>query len=122
MGEGDILLLHTDGLTEHHYRKGPGDAAEYFLRFMPTVTDAAVGQYVPLDVNLPSETAAVTVQDIPGTCRVGGPVLGSWMVTIDTPFVGTAYKSAAKSNPELHAGQYHMPFQLLLKAKTCLPS
>lgn len=78
-----------------------------------------MGQHVPLDVNLPSETAAVTVQDIPGTCRVGGPVLDSWMVTIDTPFVGTAHK--AKSNAELHAGQYHMPFQLLLKAKTCLP-
>ena len=94
------------------------------MRFLAAVADTSLIVDLPWDVNLPNDTATVTVQDTPGTCRSNptSGTLDSWLVTIDGPFVATLYKAASGRNPDLHSGQYHMPFQLLIKAKTCLKS
>lgn len=98
---------------------GPGDKALYDLRFQPAVVDALQNAPPFADTNLPSETSTVTVQDIPGTCRTTqGGTLDSWIVTVDPLFVGTVHK---QDRSHTHSGQYNMPIQLLLKAKTCLP-
>jgi len=103
------------------FLRGPGDKSDSNLRFMAPLADPPPDPYVPLDVNLPSDTATVTVQDIPGSCHTGGSGLDSWIVTIDPAFVGTLHKAGTGKNPDLHSGQYTMSFQLLIKAKTCLP-
>lgn len=102
---------------------GPGDKASYELRFQPTTVDALDNAPPFPDMNLPSETAVVTVQDTPGTCRtIPGGTLDSWIVTVDTPFVGTLYKLPTRGGSETHSGQYLMPFKLLVEAKSCVPS
>jgi hypothetical protein len=91
----------------------------YDLRFQPPIVDALLNGPPFADTNLPGETSAATVQDIPGTCRsVPGGTLDSWIVTVNAPFVGTIHK---EDRAHTHSGQYTMPFQLLIKAKSCLP-
>ena len=98
---------------------GPGNTARYDLRYQPLVVDALVNAPPFPDTNLPSETSAVTVQDIPGTCRTNSTgTLDSWIVTVDAPFLGTLNM---EDRAKTHSGQYTMPFQFLIKAKTCLP-
>lgn len=101
------------------YIKGPGDSSDYFLKFLAPYASAFDGNVPTSDVNTPDDTVTVTVTDNLGTCANGVPA--SWTVTIDSPFVGTLYKGASGRTPDLHAGQYSMPFQLIITAKTCLP-
>lgn len=91
------------------YIKGLGDKSDYVLRFMPdglAVPYPNPLQVPPADVNEPNDTVPVTVVD-DGAC--------TWTVTVDAPYVATLYKTTT----ETHAGQFYMPFQLQLKAKTC---
>jgi len=102
------------------YIKGPGDSSSYGLRFQNPVTDAVTEGGLP-NTNKPSDTARVTVQDVPGTCR-SDPDNGtkdSWIVTVDPSFVGTLTKM---DNNWTHSGQYTMAMRFLVEAKTCLPS
>jgi hypothetical protein len=102
---------------------GPGDSATYDLRFQPATVDALDNPPPYPDINLPSETATITVQDTPGTCRsIPGGTLDSWMVTVDTPFVGTLYRIGGRNQGYIHSGQYVMPFKLLVQAQSCVPS
>lgn len=117
---------------------GPGDDAPYDLRMQPSLVDALDNAPPFGDTNLPGETAAVIVQDVPGTCRsTPDGTLDSWIVTVNgpvsvtggprrravgkaviPPFVGTLYAES----PSHHSGQYVMPFKLLIEAQTCVPS
>ncbi len=101
----------------------PGDKNLYDLRLQPHIVDALTNEPPYADTNLPQETATVTVQDIPGTCRstVGG-TLDSWIVTVDSPYVGTLHRQASRGQSETHSGQYHVPFKLLVEARSCVPA
>jgi len=99
------------------YISGPGDKASYALQFAPMDTDSGVPGNP--DANHPSETAAATVQDILGTCRSGGKIFDNWIVTVN-PSVGTLMRDVNNGAP-VPSGQYVMPFQFLITAKTCLP-
>ena len=101
---------------------GPRDSrgVSYKLIHAPFSTDSGV--VGTTEENYFLETTPATVQDIPGTCRDPGVVNGtldSWIVTV-APSVGTLMRDVNNGAP-VPAGQYTMPFQLLIKAKTCLP-
>lgn len=97
---------------------GPGDKASYTLLYAPSSPDSGVPGNP--DANIPEETVGVTVQDVPGTCRSGGSVLDSWVVTAAAPSVAALMRNAS-GGALVQAGQYVMPFQLLISAKKCLP-
>jgi hypothetical protein len=102
---------------------GPGDRNLYDLRLQPYLVDSLTSEPPNGDTNLPQETATVTVQDIAGTCRstVGG-TLDSWIITVDSPYVGTLHLQASKGKSESHSGQYQSPFRLLIEARSCVPA
>jgi hypothetical protein len=99
---------------------GPGDArgTDYALQFAPTVTDSGVPGSP--EANVPDQTVAVTVVDNPRDCHTGGNVLDSWTVTVSDPYVGGLVRFVNNGSP-VPAGQYTMPFTLLIRARTCLP-
>lgn len=101
------------------YVSPAGEKSTYHLRFAPVLNDAGIpGDPVS---NQPNETTAVTVQDIPGTCRsTAGGTLDTWLITVNLPAIGALVREG-KGSTEYQSGQYFMPFQLLVKAKTCLP-
>lgn len=100
------------------YINGPGDKANYALQFASFANDAGV--LPDPNSNLPYETTAVTVQDVPGTCRqTPGGTLDSWIVTVNAPSAGALMKDT--KNGSVQSGQYTMPFKLLIEAKSCLP-
>jgi hypothetical protein len=113
---GQLTFTTRLGLS---YLSGPGDKASYALLFAPAVTDSGVPGNP--DANYPSETTPATGQDVPGTCRsVAGGTLDSWIVTVNPPAVGALMRDTSKGSP-VQSGQYTMPFQLLIRAKSCLP-
>ena len=112
---GDLTFTTRLGLSSF---SGPGDKASYALLFAPTVTDSGVPGNP--DANYVSETTPATVQDVPGTCRsVAGGTLDSWIVTVNSPAVGAVMRDSGKGSP-VQSGQYTMPFQLLIRAKSCV--
>lgn len=126
-GRQHTQLTFTTGMG-FSYFKGPGDNSDYRLQFLPPVTDAEPGDPT---ANTPYEAASVTVQDIPGTCRINptNGTLDSWIVTVNrsadsgfsapAPFLGTLRRDT--NNGPLQVGQYDMPFRLRLEALTCVP-
>ena len=102
------------------YFSGPGDKANYALQFAPMVT----GSSVPGEpaANEPNDTTAATVEDIPGTCRADPRgTLDKWIITVNSPAVGALMRDV-NNGSSVQSGQYTMPFQLLITAKTCLPA
>jgi hypothetical protein len=99
--------------------KGPGDKANYALQFAPDGVDSQVPGNP--DANQPTDTVPATVVDIPGTCRTNSPgSLDSWVVTVEAPAIGALMRDV-NNGPPVQSGQYNMPFELRIYAKTCLP-
>jgi hypothetical protein len=99
------------------------DKSTYDLRFQADGVDAMQNDPPYADTNSPNQTAKVTVQDIPGTCRqTAGGSFDSWIVNVDAPPTGTLYKWPSRNLPYQHSGQYVMPFQLKVDAQSCIPS
>lgn len=102
---------------------GPGDSATYDLRLQPQYVDAIQNDPPYADTNSPNQTASVTVQDVPGTCRItSGGTFDSWIVTVNPPSIGTLYKLGERNQPYMHSGQYVVPFKLLVEAQSCIPA
>ncbi len=131
----DILWGRMNGRSTFITRMGitsispQGDSANYRLRFFPSVVDdGSSTPYAPADVNFPNETSPVIVQDVPGTCRsTPGGTLDMWVVTGQATDsagqllqIGTLHKEA--KNKVTHAGQYNMPFKILIEALKCVPN
>lgn len=117
-GRMNNQLEFTTGMG-FSYFKGPGDTSDYRLQFLPD-TDATDPDPNDPEANQPNIASSVTVLDMPGNCRDGGTTLDSWLVTVHGPSVGTLRRDT--SSGLVQVGQYDMPFQLMLKAKSCVPA
>jgi len=114
---------------------GPKDSTPYDLRIQAGDVDALDNPPPFSDINLPSETGTVRVQDLPGTCRTTtGGSMDQWIVTVNpshvgtdpltdpTLYVGTLYRETVRSDRGGHSGQYTVPFKLWIEAQTCIPA
>jgi hypothetical protein len=115
------------GLSYINY---PGDKNDYLLRFFPPrcseVLPPAPCTETPTWDGSQTEdgTVPAVVTDFPGTCHqipvAQGGTLDRWVVTVDLPATAALLKD---TNPRgrIRLGQYVMPLQLQIVAKTCVP-
>jgi hypothetical protein len=104
---------------------------DYRLRFMPPVVDAPDLHIDPNQIpyeNMPYESSPVLVIPQPYDCLAGGVTKPSWIIRAANPStdaalppgerlqVGTLYRL---SSPNVHAGQYSMPFEMRIEAQAC---
>ena len=102
------------------------DRASYRLGFMPTSADAPNLHPTSDNQNTPYESSPATVYPHSFDCNVGGTTKPSWLVLGNNPDllgrmqVGTLYKMGTRpSEPNVHQGQYTLPFELRIDALTC---
>lgn len=111
----------------------PGDKATYRLGFkgqsasLPNAPNLDDPNNTPGD-NVPFNSSPVVVYpNYPATCATGS--MPTWLVratSANSPDlqleVGTLHKAASSPrSPEVHEGQYSMPFEMLIEALRCFP-